>query len=136
MHTVDVVAVCVAIVLIVLFALVIARQRYMLRLPGAIALAMQLPSRGSRWLYGMGRYVGGELRWYRAIGIGTRPSRVVRRGDVQVLQRRSPVESERSSLPTTAIVLECRSAEGTFAMAFSEGAYTGFVSWLESSAPI
>jgi hypothetical protein len=135
-HIVDVVAVCLAVVLIVLFTAVIARQRYMLRLPGAIALAMQVPSRGSRWLYGMGRYVGGELRWYRALGVGTRPSLVVRRGEVSVVQRRSIHDAERTSLPSSAIVLECRAPEGPFSMALSEGAYTGFVSWLESSAPI
>jgi hypothetical protein len=135
-HTVDVIAVCAAAVIAVVFAAVIARQRYMLRLPGAIALAMQLPSRGTRWLYGMGRYVGGELRWYRALGVGTRPTRVVRRGAVEVVRRRSPAESERTSLPSTAVILECRSADGAFSMALSEGAYTGFVSWLESSAPM
>ena len=135
MHTVDVIAACTAVLFAVLFALVIARQRYMLRLPGAVALAMQLPSRGPRWLYGMGRYVGGELRWYRALGFGTRPSRVVRRGAVEVVRRRSPNASERTSLPESAVILECSSDDGPFAMALSEGAYTGFVSWLESSAP-
>ena len=136
MHTVDVIAVFTAVVLAVLGAAVIARQRYMLRLPGAIALAMQLPSRGTRWLYGMGRYVGGELRWYRALGVGTRPTLVVRRGEVEVITRRSPMPSERTSVPATAIILECRSPGGPFSMAFTEGTYTGFVSWLESSAPI
>ena len=135
MHTVDLIGACAAVLVLVLLAAVLARQRYMLRLPGAIALAMQVPSRGTRWLYGMGRYIGGEMRWYRAIGVGTRPSRVVRRGEVEVLSRRSPTVEELTSLPESAVVLECSSAEGPFAMALSEGAYTGFVSWLESSAP-
>jgi hypothetical protein len=34
------------------------------------------------------------------------------------------------------VIVECRTASGTFSMALGEGAYTGFVSWLESSAPI
>jgi hypothetical protein len=135
-HIVDVTAVCVAVAVIVLFAAVIARQRYLLRLPGAIALAMQLPSRGTRWLYGMGRYVGGEMRWYRAIGVGSRPTLVVRRGEVEVVRRRAPMHSERTSLPSGAVVLECQSPQTPFTMALSEGAYTGFVSWLESSAPL
>ena len=136
MHAVDIAAVCTAVFILVAFAAILARQRYMMRLPGAIALAVQLPSRGTRWLYGIGRYVGSEFRWYRAIGIGTRPSRVLLRGQVDVLRRRSPIESEKHSLPATAVILECRSAEGAFALALSEGAYTGFVSWLESSAPM
>ena len=85
MHTVDVVVVCVAIVLVLLSAAVLARQRYMLRLSGAVPFAVQ---RGNRWLYGIGRYQGGELRWYRALGIGTSPSRVLRRGEVEVLGHR------------------------------------------------
>jgi hypothetical protein len=32
-------------------------------------------------------------------------------------------------------VLECTAAGQPCTMAFSESAYTGFVSWLESSAP-
>jgi len=135
-HAVDLAAVFTAVLVFVGFAGVLARQRFMMRLPGAIALALQLPSRGTRWLYGIGRYVDGEFRWYRALGVGTRPSRVLRRGHVQVLTRRSPVASEKHSLPSSVIIIECRSDEGPFAMALSEGAYTGFVSWLESSAPM
>ncbi|MGN6607891.1 MAG: DUF2550 domain-containing protein [Jatrophihabitans sp.] len=136
MHTVDVIAVCVVALALIVLAAVLARQRYMLRLPGAIALAVLMPSRNGRWLYGMGRYVGGELRWYRALGFGSRPSQVLERGAVEVLRRRSPTPTELTSLPENVVVLECRGATGPFTMALSEGAYTGFVSWLESSAPI
>ena len=103
MHTVDVIVVCTAVVIVVLFAGILARQRYMLRTTGAVPLAMQ---RGNRWLYGIGRYRGGELRFYRALGVGTHPTRVLRRGHVQVLGRRAPLESERGSLPATAVIIE------------------------------
>jgi hypothetical protein len=132
-HTVDVIVVCAAVLVALLFAGVLARQRYMLRLGGAVPLAVQ---RGNRWLYGIARYQGGELRWYRALGIGTRPSRVLRRGEVEVLGHRGRRESERGSLPETAVIVECRSGEETFAVALGDSAFTGFVSWLESSAPM
>jgi hypothetical protein len=132
-HTVDLVVVCAAVVVIVAFAAILARQRHMLRATGALPLAVQ---RGNRWLYGIGRYVEGELRWYRALGIGTRPSRVLRRGQVEVLGRRAPYESERGSLPSTSVVVECRTDGETVSLAIGESAYTGFVSWLESSAPL
>ncbi|MGI8680285.1 MAG: DUF2550 domain-containing protein [Jatrophihabitans sp.] len=132
MHTVDVIAVCVAVVVLLACAAILARQRYMLRLAGAVPLAVQ---RGHRWLYGIGRYQGGELRWYRAIGIGTRPSRVLRQNHVELLARRARLPSEANSLPATVVVVECRADSETFAMAFGESAFTGFVSWLESSAP-
>ena len=59
MHIVDIVALCVAVALILGCLLVLARQRYMLRVAGAIPLAVH---NGKRWLYGVARYVGGELR--------------------------------------------------------------------------
>ena len=91
--------------------------------------------RGNRWLYGVARYQGGELRFYRALGVGTRPTRVLRRGHVQVLGRRAPYDSERGSLPESVVVVECRTDGETVSFAIGESAFTGFVSWLES-API
>lgn len=132
MHTVDVIAVGAAVLVVVAFVGILARQRYMLRMDGAVPLAVQ---RGHRWLYGVGRYQDGELRWYRGLGIGTRPSRVLRQGHVEVLGRRARLGSEVKSLPPTAVVVECRSDGETFALALGESAFTGFVSWLESSAP-
>ena len=132
MHTVDLVVVCIALILLVAFGAILARQRYMLRMPGAVAFAVQ---RGHRWLYGIGRYQGGELRWYRALGIGTSPSRVFRRGEVEVLGRRDRLPSEAGSLPPSVVVVECRTEGETVTLALGEGAYTAFVSWLESSAP-
>ena len=132
MHIVDVIVLCIAVACIVVGAAILARQRQMLRSTGALPLAMQ---RGHRWLYGVGRYNGGELRFYRALGVGTRPSRVLRRGHVEVLGRRGPSDAERGSLPATVVVVECRVDGETVAFALGESALTGFVSWLESSAP-
>lgn len=132
MHSVDIIAVCAVVLIVVLFGAMLARQRYMLRLAGAVPLAVQ---RGTRWLYGIGRYQDGELRWYRAIGIGTTPSRVLRRGQVDVLSHRQRLPAEAKSLPASAVIVECRAEGETLVVAFGESAYTGFVSWLESSAP-
>lgn len=131
MHTVDQIVVWTAVVLVVLAAAILARQRHMLRTPGAVWLAMR---RGRRWVYGIGRYDGGALRVYRALGIGARPSRVLRRGQFAVVRRRGPVDAESRALPPTAVVVECLVDDETFAFAIGEGAFTGFVSWLESGA--
>jgi hypothetical protein len=131
-HTVDVAVVCMAVVAVVLGAGILARQRYMLRATGTVPLAMR---RGSRWVYGVGRYAGSELRIYRALGWGTRPSRVLRQGHVEVLVRRGPQDVERKTLPPTAVVVECRVDGEPFEFAVGDSAFTGFVSWLESSAP-
>jgi hypothetical protein len=131
-HTFDVIVVCTAVVFVVVFAAILARQRQMLRSTGTLPMAMR---RGQRWIYGVGRYREGELRFYRALGWGTRPSRVLRRGQVEVLVRRPPLESEASALPPTSVVVECRSSGELVSFAIGESAFTGFVSWLESSAP-
>ena len=131
-HTIDLLALCTAAVFIVLMAAVLARQRYMLRVGGAVPLGIRLPS--GRWGYGIARYVGTELRWYRAMGVGTRPSRVMNRADLQILNRRTVTPGELAHLPATAVIVECRNAGEPCTLAFSESAFTGFVSWLEASS--
>ena len=135
MHIIDVIVVCAAVVVLLLCAAVLARQRFMLRAPGTIPVALR-PTSAVRWQYGVARYAGGELRWYRSLGLATRPSRVLQRRDVQVLSRRAPLQEEASSLPASAVVIECRDGEEELFLALGESAYTGFVSWLESSAPM
>ncbi len=135
MHIVDVIVVCAAVAVLVACALVLARQRFMLRAPGTIPVAI-LPGASARWQYGVARFAGGELRWYRSLGVGTRPNRVLERRNVKVLGRRSPLKSEHQSLPSTAVVVQCRDGNADVSLALGESAYTGFVSWLESSAPM
>ena len=132
MRIVDGIAIVALIAVIVVLTLIIARQRHMLRSAGAIPLAVR---RGSRWLYGVARYDGEEFRWYRAVDLGPRPTRVLRRGQLQVLSRREPTSTELRSLPPTAVIVECRDPHGDITLALADGAFTGFVSWLESSAP-
>ncbi|MDP9093618.1 MAG: DUF2550 domain-containing protein [Actinomycetota bacterium] len=132
MHTVETVVMYAAGVILVFLAAVLARQRYMLRLGGAIPVAIQL--RGARWSYGIARIVGSELQWYRASRLGTRPTKVMSRTDLRILTRRAPGPAELSSLPGTAVVVECVDHHGTWVLAFTENAFTGFVSWLEASA--
>jgi hypothetical protein len=133
-HIVDIVFACTAVLVLVLLAAVLARQRYMLQVAGGIPLAVRV--RGNRWVYGIARYAGGELRWYRGIGIGTRPTKVLHRTELSILVHRPPVAAELPSLPAGAVIVECRYGEGTATFGFSEGAFTGFTSWLEASAPM
>ncbi len=133
MHAVDVIAVCVIVALCIAVVSVLARQRFMLRAPGTIPLAIR--ARSSRWQYGVARYSGSELCWYRSLGLATRPSRVLRRSQLAVLSRRAPVAAELQSLPSGAVIVQCRVGDSDALLALGESAYTGFVSWLEASAP-
>ncbi len=132
MQTFDLVMGCAVVLVVLVFAAILARQRQILRTFGAVPMAVQ---RGQRWLYGIGRYSGGELRWYRAIGLSTRATKVLRQGEVDVLSRRAPVGAELRSLPDAVVIVQCRTDGETVVFAVGESAYTGFVSWLESSAP-
>jgi hypothetical protein len=132
-HAVDVIAVCAAVVVLVVCALILARQRYMLRASGGIPLAVR--STGNRWLYGIARYIGGELRWYRSLGLGTHPTRVFQRSELRIVGHRSPEGEEMRSLPANAVIVDCRAGSAEVVIALSEGAFTGFISWIEASAP-
>ncbi|MGH8860727.1 MAG: DUF2550 domain-containing protein [Jatrophihabitantaceae bacterium] len=135
MHIIDVVAVCAAVVILLLCAAILARQRFMLRAAGTIPVALR-GSSASRWQYGVARYAGGQLQWYRSLGFGTRPNRVLERRSVAVVGRYGVGPADLQSLPPTAVVVECRDGEQPLFLALGESAYTGFVSWLESSAPM
>ena len=135
MHIIDIAVVCAAVVVLLGCAIILARQRFMLRAEGTIPVALR-PSSASRWQYGVARYAGGELRWYRSLGVGTRPNRVLERREVSVVGRREPGKADLQALPPTAIIVECRDGDSAVFLALGESAYTGFVSWLESSAPL
>ncbi len=134
MHVVDLIGVSAAALVLVAIVLILARQRFMLRAPGTIPLAIR--ARSNHWQYGVARFSGGELCWYRSLGLATRPSRVLQRARLSVLSRRPPVGAELQSLPATAVIVECRVGDSAVFMALGESAYTGFVSWLEASAPM
>ena len=131
MHILEILGACAAALVLLAILGILARQRFMLRAPGTVPVAFR--SRTARWQYGVARYVAGELRCYRSLGLGTRPTRVLQRGELMVLGRRGPYPSERGSLPPRAVIIECRDAGGEVTLAFGQGAYTGFVSWLESA---
>jgi hypothetical protein len=82
------------------------------------------------------RYAGSQLRWYRSLGVGTRPNRVLERRRVSVVGRVVPGKADLQALPATAVIVECRDGDADVYLALGESAYTGFVSWLESSAPL
>jgi hypothetical protein len=133
-HIIDLLVVCAVVVVLVACGLVLARQRFMLHAAGSIPMAIR--TRGTRWHYGVARYADAELHWYRALGLGTRPSRVWQRNELVVVSRRTPEGSELQSLPEAAVIVECKDGDTNPTLALGESAFTGFVSWLEASAPL
>jgi Protein of unknown function (DUF2550) len=132
MQVVDAIGLVAVLLVVLLLSLLIARQRFMLRSAGGIAVAVR---RGTRWQYGVARYQGDSLQWFRVLGIGTRPTRSLRRGELRVLSSHTATANDQAALPPTAVIVDCVDSVGPITIGLAESAYTGFVSWLESSAP-
>ena len=92
---------------------------------------------GKGWALGIGRYTGDQLEWYRVFSYATRPRRVLRRRDLQVVERRDPHGAGGRSRCWPAPVVRAlpRRHDGPVELAMSHDALTGFLAWLESSPP-
>jgi hypothetical protein len=129
-----------AVVVFLLVAAVAAtlmmRRWRVIRVGGVpVALRRRLATGGRGWHLGIGHYRGGDFLWYRVVGVSTRPDRVIRRGRLEITDRREPDPSESYAMPRGATVLRCRGEAGDLELAMADGTLTGFLSWLEASPP-
>ncbi len=90
---------------------------------------------GKGWAYGIARYNGDQIEWFRVFSYAPRPRRFLERNLIEVLQRRQPEGEEELALLSDAVILAC-SLHGTrVELAMSEDALTGFLAWLEAAPP-
>lgn len=103
------------------------------------ALRTRLDESGKGWHLGVGRYQGDEFVWFRVLSLRPGPDRVIRRGGLEIVDRREPSGPELYSMPPSSHVLRFRgrdSSSGTdIEIAMGPDALTGFLSWLESAPP-
>ncbi|MGP4112003.1 DUF2550 domain-containing protein [Streptomyces sp. 4N509B] len=92
-------------------------------------------SPGKGWLYGVARYNGDNVEWFRVFSYAPRPRQTLRRDDIQVRERRHPQGDEELALLPGALVLNCRHDGLDVELAMSEDALTGFLAWLEAAPP-
>lgn len=113
------------------------RRRVLQRRGGAIELSLRLRTRHVHrgWVFGVGRFDGDRLEWYRVFSLAMRPRRTLSRRDLSVVSRRPPEGAERLSLLGGAVVMECRSSSGPVELAMEPSALTGFLAWLEATPP-
>lgn len=90
---------------------------------------------GKGWVFGIARYSGDRIEWFRVFSYTPRPRRVLNRHDIEVVQRRLPVGHEELALLAGAVVLVCRHNGEPVELAMSEDALTGFLAWLEAAPP-
>ncbi|MFC7220565.1 DUF2550 domain-containing protein [Streptomyces polyrhachis] len=90
---------------------------------------------GKGWAYGVARYSGDAIEWFRVFSYSPRPRRVLARDAIEVLARRAPEGEEELALLSDAVVLVCRCGGERLELAMSEDALTGFLAWLEAAPP-
>jgi Protein of unknown function (DUF2550). len=87
------------------------------------------------WHFGVGRYRGDELAWYRLTSLRIGPSMVLDRTRLEIVGRRAPFEGEAYVIPDAANVLHCRVDGQDVELAMTSEVLTGFLSWLEAAPP-
>ena len=97
----------------------------------SVRIADRVPGRG--WAPGFGRFAGDEFRWYRMFSFAFRPRHVLSRLDLAIVSRRPAEGPELLALPPGSRVLCCASTTSQVEIAMTEGALTGFLSWLEAA---
>ena len=87
------------------------------------------------WHFGVGRYRGNELAWFRLTSLRPGPTIVVDRTELEIVDRRTPSGPEAYVIPYDASVLYCRIRGTELELAMAPGVLTGFLSWVEATPP-
>lgn len=87
------------------------------------------------WHFGVGRYRGNELAWFRLTSLRPGPTAVVDRTELEIIDRRTPSNPEAYVIPQGASVLHCRIAGTELELAMAPDVLTGFLSWVEATPP-
>ncbi|MFI8351119.1 DUF2550 domain-containing protein [Streptomyces sp. NPDC085596] len=90
---------------------------------------------GKGWSYGVARYNGDRIEWFRVFSYALRPRRVLERSRIEVAGRRLPEGEEELALLSDAVILACVHQGTRLELAMSEDALTGFLAWLEAAPP-
>ncbi|MCW7945407.1 secreted/membrane protein [Streptomyces hygroscopicus] len=95
----------------------------------------ELDTSGKGWGYGIARYNGDRIEWFRVFSYAPRPRRVLERSAIEVAGRRLPEGEEELALLSDAVILTCLHRGTRLELAMSEDALTGFLAWLEAAPP-
>lgn len=117
------------------------RRRLIQRAGGTFDCSLRRPSpdgehpSGKGWVYGVARYSGDQVEWFRVFSYAPRPRRVLERSAIEVLHRREPLGQEELALLSDSVILACEHRGLRLELAMSEDALTGFLAWLEAAPP-
>ncbi|MFD0317321.1 DUF2550 domain-containing protein [Streptomyces flavalbus] len=135
-------AVCGSVVAVVVLGLFVfgLRRRLIQRSGGTFdcSLRWDAPEQddtGKGWAYGVARYNGDRVEWFRVFSYAPRPRRTLERSAIEVAGRRVPAGEEELALLSDALILTCVHRGTRLELAMSEDALTGFLAWLEAAPP-
>ncbi len=112
-------------------------RRLVLQREGGFDLCLRIGSAGwsDGWVFGIARYRGDVLEWFRTFSFGTRVQRVLPRRELTVVGRRLPTADEAYDLPAGHIVLIWEVGGERLEVSMSEAASMAFLAWLEAAPP-
>ena len=117
----------------VAWLLVLVHQRRMVASAGGLPVALKRA--GERWANGVGRYVGDELVWYRTLSLSPTAAMRLPRTQLRVIATRAWDANRDMALRPNLHIVECRLNGTELSLGFPDNGVTGFLSWLEASAP-
>lgn len=127
-------------VLLVLCALLLAlvvRRRLLDRHGGTVDVSWRrargLGRSSLGWSFGVGRYDGDRLLWFKTFSLAPRPSHVLRRSSLVIGPRRRPHGAEVVAVIADATVVECTHDGERFELAVPSAALPGLLAWVEAA---
>jgi hypothetical protein len=130
------VLVTLVIVLVGLWAVVLARRLLLARGVGTFDCSLRRGTRrGEGWVLGVARYEADRLDWFQVLTVSPRPTRSLARERLVILERREPEAVQSYAVLPGWVVVLCAYGTSTLEMAMSEAAYNGLAAWLESAPP-
>jgi hypothetical protein len=117
----------------------VARRRLLERAGGTVDMSLrlarngQLPHGSLHWSFGVGRFDGDRLVWFKTFSPSPRPRLVIDRATLTVSGRRSPHGAEVVAVVVGADILQCLSGDTLMEIAVPAAAVPGLMAWLEAA---
>jgi hypothetical protein len=105
------------------------------RRPAVLSKALRSKDVSAGWHFGVGRYRGDEFAWYRLTSFRPGATVVLDRTDLEIVDRRAPLDVEAYAIPNATSILRSRSRGVDLELAMAPGVLTGFLAWLEARPP-
>lgn len=107
-----------------------------LRRGGTAALVRVLPAEaGAGWRHGLIRYGEDSLVFFKLTSLRPGPDARIRRGGLEIEQRRGPRGDEYDIMTDEIVVVAVNDGHADYELALDRGAAAAFLSWVESKPP-